>query len=90
VQGVFSWAGGRPEPCKPTTLYYSRDSSELRHKSQLVAHVGCNGWDSPPADVALARVERKEAEAAGLGNGDWRVPAFHALMLPFNCMSSSS
>jgi hypothetical protein len=72
VQGVFSWKEGRPEPGKTCTLFYNRDASELRHKKDIVVHVGVNGWDSPKkSEVPLVSLQHSDSEASNLGRGSW-------------------
>jgi hypothetical protein len=73
VQGVFAWLDGRPAPGKEATLLYNRDASELRHRKELMLHLGCNGWANQAKEVyTLARATSAEIEGAKLpGKGDW-------------------
>lgn len=89
LQGVFKWVEGRPQPGKPATLVYNRDHSELRHKKNLVLHVGCNNWERQEKEVlVLNKMDDAGAERAGVSRGDWytatlpAVPA-HARRLDF-------
>jgi len=89
VQGVFKWVEGRPRPGQQATLVYNRDHSELRHKKDLVLHVGCNGWERQEKEVlVLQKMDDAAAERAGVPRGDWytaRVSAVqaHARRLDF-------
>jgi hypothetical protein len=72
LQGVFKWAEGRPAPGKGATLLYNRDASELRHRKELVLHMGVNGWDAAEKEVlAMSKVDTAAAESAGCSRGDW-------------------
>lgn len=51
VQGVYEWLSGRPTPGKQAELMYNRDASELRHKKDLVLHLGCNNWAGQKKEV---------------------------------------
>eukprot|EP00892_Ulva_mutabilis_P005442 jgi/Ulvmu1/326/UM001_0330.1 len=88
-EGVFKWVEGRPSPGKAATLVYNRDHSELRHKKDLVLHVGCNNWERQEKEVlTLKKMDDAGAERAGVSRGDWysariqAVPA-HARRLDF-------
>lgn len=71
VQGVMGWVGGRPAAGEAAVLLYNRDASELRHKKDLVVHIGVNGWDGDTTEVPMAKDDRAMAAAEGLGEGDW-------------------
>ena len=67
----MGWVGGRPAAGEAATLLYNRDASELRHKKDLVVHIGVNGWDGDTTEVAMAKDDRGAAAAEALGEGDW-------------------
>ena len=71
VQGVFAWAGGRPEPGGKATFYYNRDSSDLCSKRDTLLHIACNGWDAAPAVIPLSPADEDETAELQLGPGDW-------------------
>lgn len=86
---MFKWTEGRPKPGQAATLVYNRDHSELRHKKDLVLHVGCNGWERQEKEIlALKKMDDAAAERAGVSRGDWysarleAVPA-HARIIDF-------
>lgn len=51
LQGVYTWLDGRPTPGKQAMLMYNRDASELRHKKELILHLGCNNWAGQKKEV---------------------------------------
>ena len=51
VQGVYTWLTGRPTPGQQAELLYNRDCSELRHKKDIVLHLGCNNWAGQKKEV---------------------------------------
>lgn len=72
MQGVFKWVEGRPRPGQAATLCYNRDNSDLRHKRELVLHLGCNNWERQEKEVLpLKKMDDAAAERAGLPRGDW-------------------
>ena len=71
AQGVFCWRNGRPQPGAVARLFYNRDSSDLRHKRDLLVHLGCNGWDAAPAAIPLAEATDADTRAANLPSGMW-------------------
>lgn len=50
---MYAWLTGRPTPGKQAELLYNRDASELRHKKELVLHLGCNNWAGQKKEVCM-------------------------------------
>lgn len=71
LQGVYEWLGGAPAAGTTARLVYDRHASELRHRPELLATIGVNGWQGA-AEQPLVPLGREAAKAAGLADrGDW-------------------